>query len=204
MLVQTTRSRRAPLEVRAARARRASAARRVHRAGRQRALRRRLVSATVATCALVIVPTASDATRVATAARPVNRCALPAELRGDFVSAARATLLPLGLLAGVARVESEFSEDAQSPAGAVGVMQVMPSTASALHYDPFDATSNVLAGAVYLRQLLVRYGGDLELALAAYNAGPTAVDRAGGAPSGETRAYVDDVERAWHAYGTCS
>jgi soluble lytic murein transglycosylase-like protein len=62
----------------------------------------------------------------------------------------------------------------------------------------------VLGGALYLRQLLSLYGGDLKLALAAYNAGPAAVDRAGGAPFGETRAYVADVERTWHSYGTCA
>jgi soluble lytic murein transglycosylase-like protein len=62
----------------------------------------------------------------------------------------------------------------------------------------------VLGGALYLRLLLSHYGGDLKLALAAYNAGPGAVDRAGGAPSGETRAYVGAVERAWRTYGSCA
>jgi soluble lytic murein transglycosylase-like protein len=62
----------------------------------------------------------------------------------------------------------------------------------------------VLGGAFYLRELLSHYGGDLKLALAAYNAGPTAVDRAGGALSRETRAYVRTVERTWRAYGSCA
>ncbi|HZC74357.1 MAG TPA: lytic transglycosylase domain-containing protein [Gaiellaceae bacterium] len=136
--------------------------------------------------------------------RPGDRCALPSGLRADFVAAARATSLPLGLLAGVAYVESRFSTDAVSQAGAIGLMQLMPSTAESLHLDALEPSSNVLGGAVYLRQLLSRYGGDLKLALAAYNAGPTAVDRAGGAPSGETLAYVGEVERTWHSYGFCA
>ncbi len=93
---------------------------------------------------------------------------------------------------------------AESRAGALGVMQLMPSTADSLHLDALKPSSNVLAGAVYLRQLLSRYGGDLKLALAAYNAGPTAVDRAGGAPSGQTHAYVGNVERTWHSYRSCA
>jgi soluble lytic murein transglycosylase-like protein len=125
-------------------------------------------------------------------------------LRADFVAAARATSLPLGLLAGVAHVESRFTTDAQSPAGGLGVMQLMPSTAASLHLDPLKRSSNVLGGALYLRQLLTLYDGELKLALAAYNAGPTAVDRARGAPSGETRAYVDNVERTWHSYRACA
>ena len=158
----------------------------------------------IAACGLIGVPTVSDASGPpAPPASRNNRCPLPNRLRADFVAAARATNLPLGLLAGVAEVESRFSTDAKSQAGALGVMQLLPSTATSLHVDPLKPSSNVLGGAVYLRQLLTRYDGNLALALAGYNAGPTAVDRAGGAPSEETRAYVDNVERTWHRHRSC-
>jgi soluble lytic murein transglycosylase-like protein len=194
-----------PLEVRAGRAQRSSAARRSRLARRRRAKRQTLALLATAVCAVIAVPATSDASGPPTAAtRPSHRCALPTALRNDFVAAARATNLPLGLLAGVARVESRFSGGAESPAGAIGVMQLMPATADSLHVDALEPASNVLGGAIYLRQLLSRYGGDLNLALAAYNAGPAAVDRAGGAPSAETRAYVDTVERTWRHYEPCA
>ena len=156
-------------------------------------------------CALVAIPATSDASLPPTAPKPSgDRCALPGSLRNDFVAAARATNLPLRLLAAVAHVESRFSPDAESSAGAIGVMQLMPSTADSLHLDALRSSSNVLGGAVYLRQLLSHYGGNLELALAAYNAGPTAVDNAGGPPSGETRTYVRDVEQTLRGYGSCA
>lgn len=193
-----------PLEVRAGRALRGSAARRAGLARRRRAKKRALALVAIAAGGLIAVPAVSDASSPpALRAQASDRCALPTGLRADFVAAGRATSLPLGLLAGVAYVESRFSSDAESQAGAIGVMQLMRSTADSLHLNPLKPSSNVLGGAVYLRRLLTRYGGDLELALAAYNAGPTAVDRAGGAPSGETQAYVDNVERAWHSYRSC-
>jgi soluble lytic murein transglycosylase-like protein len=151
------------------------------------------------------VPAVSDASgRPAATARPSVRCALPSGLRADFVAAARATKLPLGLLAGIAHVESRFSVRAESSAGAIGVMQLMPSTADSLHIDAFEPSANVLGGARFLRLLLSRYGGELKRALAAYNAGPTAIGDAGGEPSAETRAYISDVEQAWHSYGSCA
>jgi soluble lytic murein transglycosylase-like protein len=205
MLVETMTTPDLPLEVRAGRALRTSAARRARLARRARGRRRALALVAAAACALIAVPAGSDAwSPPAATQRPSNRCPLPSGLRADFAAAARATNLPLGLLAGVADVESRFSTDAESQAGAIGVMQLMPSTAASLHLDALKPSSNVLGGALYLRQLLSRYGGDLNLALAAYNAGPTALDRAGGAPSRQTRAYVGDVEQTWHSYGSCT
>lgn len=103
--------------------------------------------------------------------------------------------MPLSLLTAVAEQESRFDPVARSRAGAQGLMQVMPATARQLGLDPAVPSSNVLAGARYLRRMLDRFA-DNELALAAYNAGPSAVARAGPAPAAETVAYVRDVSAA--------
>ncbi len=99
------------------------------------------------------------------------------------------------LIAAVVEAESGFDPYAVSVDGALGLMQVMPSTADLLGADdPLDPAVNVDVGTRYLRQLLSRFGGDLELALAAYNAGPGNVLRFGGVPPfPETQAYVDRV-----------
>jgi peptidoglycan DL-endopeptidase CwlO len=140
---------------------------------------------------------------VAAAARHDPACPLPSRYRGAFELAARDTALPLPLLLAVARVESRVNQSARSSRGAQGLLQVLPSTAQALGLDASSARPNVLAGARYLRQLLVRFGS-ADLALAAYNAGPTAVDRAGGAPSGQTITYVANVTAAWRSLRGCT
>jgi len=87
--------------------------------------------------------------------------------------------------------ESRWREGAVSPAGARGLAQLMPGTARYLRVDADDPFANLEGGARYLREQLDRFGGDLEKALAAYNAGPGRVERAGGIPNiRETRAYV--------------
>lgn len=95
----------------------------------------------------------------------------------------------------VARQESGFRPCAVSPKGAAGVMQLMPSTQAQLEVrDPFDAQESLSAGAKLLKQLLDRYHGDLALALSAYNAGMTRVDRTFAVPEiPETRNYVTDI-----------
>ena len=115
-----------------------------------------------------------------------------------FVAAARRHGLDPDLLWAVARAESGLNPHAVSPAGAMGLMQLMPATARALGVrDPFDPEQNVEAGARYLRQQLERFG-DIRLALAAYNAGPHAVERYGGVPPyRETQAYVERVLALW-------
>jgi soluble lytic murein transglycosylase-like protein len=108
-------------------------------------------------------------------------------------SAARYALSP-DLLAAVAWRESAFRQEAVSRKGARGVMQLMPQTARTLGVDPDDLAANVDGGAAYLSNLLHRFDGDVSLALAAYNAGPQAVVRWGGAPPyRETRAYVSAI-----------
>ncbi len=103
------------------------------------------------------------------------------------------------LLLAVAGQESDLLPCAVSPKGAQGLMQLMPLTALEFGVrNPFDPEENMAAGAKFLKQLLLRYGGDLALALGAYNAGPSRVDAAGAVPPiAETVDYVNRVlERA--------
>ncbi|MCU0947621.1 MAG: lytic transglycosylase domain-containing protein [Porphyrobacter sp.] len=104
--------------------------------------------------------------------------------------AARYDLSP-SLLEALVWQESRWRENAVSPAGARGLAQLMPGTARYLGVNPDDPHANLEGGARYLREQLNRFGGDLEKALAAYNAGPGRVERARGIPNiRETRDYV--------------
>ncbi|MBR9984579.1 MAG: lytic transglycosylase domain-containing protein [Desulfosarcina sp.] len=117
-------------------------------------------------------------------------------LIGDSIKgAARRYNLPEKLIAGVIQAESNFQVDAVSPAGAQGLMQLMPATARELGVvDPFDVRQNIDGGAAYLRRMLDRFGGDVRLALAAYNAGPGTVEKYNGnVPYRETQNYIERV-----------
>jgi hypothetical protein len=111
-------------------------------------------------------------------------------------AAARLYQVSPDLVRAVIGVESEFDQWAVSSKGARGLMQLMPATARRLGVsDSFDARQNIFAGTQYLRMLLDQFGGDVALALAAYNAGPNAVLRYGGIPPyRETRGYVQKVQ----------
>jgi len=120
---------------------------------------------------------------------------------GLIQSAAEAHGLDPALVAAVVEQESAFQVQAVSPAGAMGLMQIMPGTAAELGLlEPFDAAANLDAGTEYLAWLIDRYGS-VELALAAYNAGPGRVDACQCIPqNGETPGYVDDVLAAAERY----
>jgi hypothetical protein len=98
------------------------------------------------------------------------------------------------LVLAVAWQESRFRNVARSHKGAIGIMQLMPETASMMGVDPYDPRQNIHGGVAYLRAMLTQFDGDVRLALAAYNAGPSAVMRYGGVPPfRETQIYVKAI-----------
>ena len=115
---------------------------------------------------------------------------------------ARAHRIAPDLIRAVIRVESNFNAHALSPAGAEGLMQLMPKTAEALGVlDRREARENIAAGSRYLSQLLQRFHGDLVLTLAAYHAGPTRVERLGRIPAiSSTRLYISKVMFHYYQY----
>jgi len=145
--------------------------------------------------ALVPVPLKS-------AAAPIPLPAVPAELAA---LAAKKFSLPEAFVMSVMKAESGFQPDAVSPKGAIGLMQLMPETARELGVDPRNPHENAEGGAQYLRDLLVKYEGNPDqvlLALAAYNAGPAAVERYHGVPPyRETHEYILRVLKNWMPEG---
>ena len=124
--------------------------------------------------------------------------ALPADTPygAEITAAAQRNGLDPALLAGLIKQESGFNANARSGAGAQGLTQLMPGTAAGLGVtNPLDPAQSIEGGAKYLKQQLDRFGGDVARALAAYNAGPGAVQRFGGVPPyAETQNYVRAVQ----------
>ena len=141
---------------------------------------------------------------VSAAAAPASEWRARAAAYSDMIDeAARRARVSPALLRAVIAVESAFDARAVSPKGAQGLMQLRPATARRYQVrQPFDPRDNLRGGASYMADLLKRYGNDLELALAAYNAGEDAVDRHGRTvpPYPETRAYVPAVLRFYRRF----
>jgi soluble lytic murein transglycosylase-like protein len=147
-------------------------------------------------------PLGAAAPPAAAAATP-TASSLPAgtPYGAEITAAAERNGLDPALLAGLIKQESGFKPDARSGAGAQGLTQLMPGTAAGLGVsDPLDPVQSIEAGASYLKQQLDRFGGDVARALAAYNAGPGAVQKYNGVPPyRETRDYVRIVRARYEA-----
>ena len=124
----------------------------------------------------------------------LNPPPVPPEFAAALTQAAKSANVSPTLLSALVWQESRWNPQAVSPKGAMGLAQLMPATARDLGVNPADPVQNLQGGARYLRYLLDTFNGDVEKALAAYNAGPARVQRAGGVPAiAETRAYVASI-----------
>src|SRR5262249_1224630 len=144
-----------------------------------------------------LTPAATESPQAAEAA-PTACDPIPGATAAPLIdSAAKTQDLDPRVLQAIVEQESAFRPCALSPKGAKGLMQLMPDTAQDLGvHDPFDPHQSIEAGAKYFKQLMTKYNGDIQKALAAYNAGPSTVDQAGGVPNiAETRQYVDAILR---------
>jgi soluble lytic murein transglycosylase-like protein len=142
------------------------------------------------------VPATATATApLATGVVPTSAASGSTPFTAEIDAAAARHGLDPALLRGLVRQESGFDPSARSGAGAVGLTQLMPATARGLGVtDPTDPAQSLEGGATYLKQQLDRFGGDAAKALAAYNAGPGAVQKFGGVPPyAETQKYVQNV-----------
>ena len=164
---------------------------------RQRASAQKQMGATASSGFFVLPPPARLGATIFASA-PLNADCEPlpaADVNRLVANAAQRENLDENLLRGVMSQESGFRPCAVSPKGALGLMQLMPSTVRQFDVrDPFDPAQNVEAGARFLKDLLGRYNGDLTLVLGAYNAGPARVDAAAGVPPiPETQDYIRKI-----------
>jgi soluble lytic murein transglycosylase-like protein len=158
----------------------------------------------------VITPSSSDASQdaeapavPATAITAINESLIPEQYSAAIHFAAASANISPTLLAALVWQESRWNPQAVSNKGAIGLTQLMPGTARDLGVDPTDPYANLVGGARYLRQMLNEFGGDVEKALAAYNAGAGRVRNAGGVPAiAETRNYVASIVRRISAGST--
>lgn len=150
---------------------------------------------------VVAPPPAPPAPAIPETAAPVETSAKPATPQELVDRVAAQHGIPAALVHAVVRAESAYRQDAVSPKGAIGMMQLMPATAASLNVNPYDAEQNVEAGTRYLRQLLLQYQDypdQVKRALAAYNAGPGAVQKYNGVPPyRETQLYVHKVVESY-------
>ena len=167
-----------------------------------------LTAATTAALPAASVASSVPAATAADTATATPASALPPGIPygAEITAAARKHGLDPALLAGLVRQESNFDPTAGSPAGARGLTQLMPATAASLGVtDVTDPAQALEGGAKYLKQQLDTFGGDVTKALAAYNAGPGAVQRYGGVPPyAETQNYVRAVQANAAAYRASS
>lgn len=140
----------------------------------------------------------SEPALASVAAQPALITGMP--YAAEIAEAAKASGVPAALLHAVVQAESRYDPNALSPKGAAGLMQLMPDTARELGVsDVLDPASNLQGGARYLKKMLTLFDNDVELAVAAYNAGPDAVRSRGGVvpPFAETQRYVPNVMRQY-------
>jgi soluble lytic murein transglycosylase-like protein len=133
---------------------------------------------------------------------PLSRQTYTSNFDNFIISASTRHSIDPDLIRAVIKTESDFNSNARSPKGAMGLMQLMPDTARQHNVlDAYDPLDNIEGGVRHLRLLLSRYRGNLELSLAAYNAGINAVERHGGIPPyAETRQYVRRVLGFYDGY----